>query len=113
MEGTKQVESSIYDFSRIPEECVVRDLRSRRGEKEPHPYLSLKCEPPTKSYGGKEFTSLFSFAKRDSPIHCEIVDIRKPSKTIICTYDHQPRLFVPQRNRSGTYLRMFTPDELK
>jgi hypothetical protein len=99
------VDSSIYDFSRIPEECVVRDLRSRRGEKDPHPYLSLN--------GGKEFASLFSFAKRDSPIHCEIVDIRKPSKTIICTYDHQPRLFVPQRNRSGTYLRMFTPDELK
>jgi DNA (cytosine-5)-methyltransferase 1 len=64
-------------------------------------------------YAGKQHENLFSFSKRISPIHCEIVDIRQPSKTIICTYDHQPRLFVPIQNASGCYLRMFTPDELK
>ena len=48
----------------------------------------------------KEYLNLFSFAKRDSPIHCEIIDIRKPSKTIICTYEHQPRLFVPIKNKN-------------
>ena len=64
-------------------------------------------------YKKKSFDCLFSFGKRDSPIHCEIIDIRKPSKTIICTYDHQPRLLVPQRNANGQYLRMMTPTELK
>jgi DNA (cytosine-5)-methyltransferase 1 len=56
---------------------------------------------------------MLSFGKRDSPIHCEIIDIRKPSKTIICTYDHQPRLFVPLQNKNGYYLRCLLPDELK
>ena len=56
---------------------------------------------------------MFSFGKRISPIHCEIIDIRSPSKTIICTYDHQPRLFVPVKNKSGCYLRVILPDELK
>ena len=45
--------------------------------------------------------------------HCEIIDIRQPSKTIICTYEHQPRLFVPLKNPSGCYLRMLLSDELK
>jgi DNA (cytosine-5)-methyltransferase 1 len=56
---------------------------------------------------------LFSFGKRISPIHCEIIDIRKPAKTIICSYEHQPRLFVPLKNSSGYYLRMLLPKELK
>ena len=73
----------------------------------------MKRDIKNKSYGGKTFTTLFSFGKRDSPIHCEVVDIRKPTKTIICTYDHQPRFFVPIRNKHGDYLRMLLPDELK
>ena len=56
---------------------------------------------------------MLSFGKRGSPIHCEIIDIRLPSKTIICTYDHQPRLFVPLRNILGYFLRCLLPDELK
>ncbi len=63
--------------------------------------------------GDKTYDSLLSFGKRDSPIHVEIIDIRKPSKTIICAYDHQPRLFVPLRNRNGYYIRPILPDELK
>ena len=57
--------------------------------------------------------NLISFGKRESPLHIEIVDIRKPSKTIICTYDHQPRLFVPIQNKRGYYLRCLLPNELK
>ena len=54
-----------------------------------------------------------SFGKRDSSIHGEIIDIRNPSKTIICTYARQPRLFVPQKNKKGYFLRCLLPDELK
>jgi len=113
MEGTMEVTDDIYDFSTIPEECIVRDMDNEEEEHGAHPYLKMKRDIENKSYGEKNFTSLFSFGKRDSPIHCEIIDIRKPSKTIICTYEHQPRLFVPIQNKNGNYLRMLLPDELK
>ena len=105
-------------FSEIPKECIITNLEDENvypDNNNGHPYLlsKLKANETSRFYAGKQHERLFSFGKRDSPIHCEIVDIRKPSKTIICTYDHQPRLFVPIQNKSGCYLRMFTPDELK
>ena len=69
----------------------------------PHPYVKLKTDG-----------SLLSCSKRDSPIHSEIIDLDAPSKTIICTYDHQPRLLVGLKKPDGTaYARMLLPDELK
>lgn len=69
----------------------------------PHPYVILKTN-----------ANLLSCTKRDSPIHSEVVNLDAPSKTIICTYGHQPRLLVGLRKRSGAaYVRMFLPDELK
>ena len=41
------------------------------------------------------------------------MDIRNPSKTIICSYDHQPRLYVPIQNKNGKFIRCLLPDELK
>lgn len=113
MNGTIQITKDDYDFDKIPENCILKDMSNNDTGGNPHPYLKLKLNPPTKSYYGKTYTSLFSFAKRDSPIHCEIVDSRNPAKTIICTYDHQPRFFVAQRNSVGDFLRMLNPDELK
>ena len=75
--------------------------------------MRLKANSKDVEYDGKTHHSLLSFSKRDSPIHCEIIDVRNPSKTIICTYDHQPRLFVPLRNKNGYYLRCLLSDELK
>jgi DNA (cytosine-5)-methyltransferase 1 len=116
MEGAVRVDTSW--FSEIPQECIIQNLEDENvypDNNNGHPYLlsKLKANEASRFYAGKQHETLFSFGKRDSPIHCEIVDIRKPSKTIICTYDHQPRLFVPIQNKSGCYLRMFTPDELK
>jgi site-specific DNA-cytosine methylase/intein/homing endonuclease len=68
----------------------------------PHPYVALKA-------GQK----LLSCSKRASPIHSEVVNLDKPSKTIICTYDHQPRLLVGLRRGDQRWVRMMTPDELK
>lgn len=113
MEGTMRVTDDIFDFTSIPEECIVKNMSNDEDEQNPHPYLIMKRDIDNKSYGKKTFTSLFSFAKRDSPIHCEIIDIRNPSKTIICTYEHQPRLFVPIKNKKGNFIRMLTPTELK
>jgi DNA (cytosine-5)-methyltransferase 1 len=80
----------------------------------PHPYVKLKASASDETYGGKDFDSLLSCAKRDSPVHSEIIDLDAPSKTIICTYDHQPRLLVGLRKPDGTaYVRTLLPDELK
>ena len=62
---------------------------------------------------GEEFKYSLSFGKRASPVHGEIIDIRNPSKTIICTYERQPRLFLPLRNANGCFLRCLLPNELK
>lgn len=105
-------------FEEIPDECILTDMNDKTEYKDNnggHPYLLSKVNASLIDmfYNGKQHENLFSFGKRDSPIHCEIIDIRYPSKTIICTYEHQPRLFVPLRNSSGFYLRMLLPDELK
>ena len=118
MEGAIKIETDDYDMSSIEKEapeCIMTDLTNDEGEDEEniHPYLRLKAKSRDVEYGDKTHHSLLSFSKRDSPIHCEIIDVRNPSKTIICTYDHQPRLFVPLRNKNGYYLRCLLPDELK
>ena len=105
-------------FEEIPDECILTDMNDKTEYKDNnggHPYLlsKVKASLIDMFYNGKQHEKVFSFGKRDSPIHCEIIDIRNPSKTIICTYEHQPRLFVPLRNPSGLYLRMILPDELK
>lgn len=116
MEGALKVDPNW--FLTIPDECIIKnmdDTTEYPDNNGAHPYLlsKLNADVTNRFYSGKQHENLFSFSKRISPIHCEIVDIRQPSKTIICTYDHQPRLFVPIQNGSGCYLRMFTPDELK
>ena len=113
MTGAIRVPRGIYDFSVIPEKCILTDLSNTEIENSPHPYLKLKVHDAVREYKGKTFENLLSFGKRISPIHCEIIDIRNPSKTIICTYDHQPRLFVPLRNKNGYFLRCLMPEELK
>jgi len=105
-------------FKSIPESCILTDMNDKTKYKSNnggHPYLTTKIVASDEEcyYNGKQHEYLFSFGKRDSPIHCEIIDIRKSCKTIICTYEHQPRLFVPLKNPSGCYLRMLLPDELK
>ena len=116
MTGAYKVDSSWFD--KIPSECILTDLNDTNAystNNGAHPYLvsKLTADEAGRFYSGKQHEILFSFGKRDSPIHCEIIDIRKPSKTIICTYEHQPRLFVPLKNASGCYLRMLLPSELK
>lgn len=102
-------------FAGIPSECILTNMDDHSPGERGHPYLHSKLEAneEKRTYQKKTHDVLFSFGKRDSPIHCEIIDIRKPSKTIICTYDHQPRLFVPLRNAVGFFLRVILPDELK
>ena len=116
MTGAVQVDPEW--FNEIPNECILTNMNDNniyKNNNGGHPYLLSKINASEidRYYDGKQHDYLFSFGKRGSPIHCEIIDIRYPSKTIICTYEHQPRLFVPLKNSSGCYLRMLLPDELK
>ena len=113
MEGAMSIPKEIVDNLDIPRRCIVKDMKSRKGENNPHPYMLRKRDIESKEYKGKTYPHLFSFGKRISPIHVEIVDIRSPCKTIICTYDHQPRLLVLQQNKKGYFVRTMSPDELK
>lgn len=116
MTGAIEILPTDFDMTSIPEECLVTDMTNDEGENPespPHPYLKLKAKTRGESYDGTTHNNMLSFGKRASPIHCEIIDIRKPAKTIICTYDHQPRLFVPLRNKRGYFLRCLLPIELK
>ena len=42
MEGTMKVTDDIYDFSTIPEECIVKNMDNEEEEYGAHPYLNLK-----------------------------------------------------------------------
>lgn len=123
MKGTVPLaENDKFDFDTIPKECM-KPLTNNKNKQDPdienaHPYIKKKIKEsvdPEYNYKGQTFeeTGLFSFGKRESGLHCEIIDIRNPSKTIICTYEHQPRLLVPIRNKKGTFVRMLLPEELK
>jgi len=80
----------------------------------PHPYVALKASSFDSVYNEKPFDRLLSCGKRDSPIHSEVLNLKQPSKTIICTYDHQPRLLVGLKKPDGTsYVRTLLPNELK
>lgn len=100
-------------MTQLPEECFLTNMKNREHSNEYHPYLKLLAKRRNRVYQGKMYPSSLSFEKRESPIHGEIVNISKPSKTILSTYARQPRLFVPLRNRRGFFLRCFLPDELK
>ena len=79
----------------------------------PHSYVTLKATSFDMTYMEKTYDRLLSCGKRDSPIHTEILNLENPCKTIICTYDHQPRLLVGLKNNNGSYIRCLLPDELK
>lgn len=114
MEGAIQIFPDDFDMNSIPNECILTDMDNHDLQSEyVHPYLTLKAKTRNAQYNGVLHYQTLSFAKRDSPIHAEIVDIRYPSKTIICSYDHQPRLFIPLRNHIGFFIRPFTNYELK
>ena len=113
MKGAIKVDENM--FLHIPSSCILTDLNNNEHEDSCiHPFLKLKANERDIQYKeSKIWKYAMSFGKRVSPIHCEIIDIRNPSKTIICTYERQPRLFVPLKNSNGCFLRPLLPDELK
>lgn len=112
MEGAIKIEESDFDMTTIPDECILRDMDNDEDENNPHPNLKLLLKSKNYEYNGLVFPQRLHFGKR-IPVGGEIIDIRKPINTIICTYARQPRFFVPLQNKNGYYLRCLLPDELK
>ena len=112
MKGALKIEPEDYDMDSIIDECMLIDLDNDENENNPHPNLKLLAKSKDYSYKGVVYESRLTFGKR-IPVGGEIIDIRKPAKTIICTYSRQPRFFVPLKNKNGYFLRCLLPDELK
>ena len=117
MEGAIKMEKDDFDFSTIPDECILKNMECIKeeiieGNGKPHPNLKLLAKQRDYVYNDKPYPHRLNFGKR-IPVGGEIIDIRKPLNTIICTYARQPRFFVPLQNKNGYYLRCLLPDELK
>ena len=128
MEGSIKMEKDDFDFDTIPKECIITDMNNDETEQNPHPNLKLLAKAKDFVYKTKRekdeeektgekckgvtFSRRIHFGKRVS-VGGEIIDIRKPINTIICSYSRIPRFFVPLRNKNGYYIRCLTPTELK
>lgn len=112
MNGAIEVPKTLFEEAGVPDDCILMGKGEPIGT--PHPYLIDRVNVRGVTYKDKTYgTYALSFGKRISPVHCEIVNPKAKSKTIICTYDHQPRLFVAQGVGEKRYLRCLTIDELK
>jgi DNA (cytosine-5)-methyltransferase 1 len=117
MEGAIKIDKDDFDMTTIPNECILKNMENSEteqseGDKKPHPNLKLLSKDKNYEYKGTIFPRRIHFGKR-IPVGGEIIDIRKPINTIICTYARQPRFFIPLQNKNGYYLRCLLPDELK
>jgi len=86
----------------IPPETCIYDIPEIETTGIPHPYLLRKLSDGE-----------ISFGKRESPTHAQIMDLTKPSNTIICAYSFQPRFYVCLRTpNKKLYIRCLTVKEL-
>lgn len=112
MTNTLEVPKELFEEAGVPDDCIIRGTGEPTGV--PHPFLIDRANVRGVEYKSKRYSTFaFSFGKRKSPVHCEIVNPKAKSKTIICTYDHQPRLFVALGVGEKRFLRCLTTDELK
>ena len=114
MEGTLKLIPDYldFDFDSLPEECILSDMNNDEEENNPHPNLINYATKRDYERQGVKRPHRLHFGRR-LDVGGEIIDIRKPINTIICSYAHCPRFFIPQKNKNGNYLRCLTPDELK
>ena len=112
MEGAYEVPKELFEEAGVPDRAILMGEGEPQGE--PHPYVIDRSNVREVVYKDKNYgTYALSFGKRKSPVHAEIVDPDGLSKTIICTYGHQPRLFVALGVGERRYLRCLSIDELK
>jgi len=114
MEGALKIEPEYldFDFNDLPKECILTDMENEEEENNPHPNLVQLAKKRDYVRNGTARPHRLHFGRR-LDVGGEIIDIRKPINTIICSYAHCPRFFVPLKNKNGNYLRCLLPNELK
>ena len=115
MEGALKIEPDDLDFDfnvDIPEECILTDMDNDESDNNPHPNLVQYAKKRDYTRKGVDRPHRLHFGRR-LDVGGEIIDIRKPINTIICSFAYCPRFFIPQKNKNGNYLRCPTPDEYK
>ena len=114
MTGALKIEPDYldFDFSDLPDECVLTDMENDEEENNPHPNLVQLATKRDYVRKDKQRPHRLHFGRR-LDVGGEIIDIRKPINTIICSYAHCPRFFIPLKNKNGNFLRCLLPDELK
>lgn len=114
MTGALKLEPNDLDFNfdDIPTECILTDINNDESENKPHPNLVQLAKKRDYVRKDKPRPHRLHFGRR-LDVGGEIIDIRKPINTIICSYAHCPRFFVPLKNKNGNYLRTLLPEELK
>ena len=114
MKGALKLEPEYldFDFDTIPPQCILTDMNNEEDENDPHPNLVQYAKKRDYERKGVKRPHRLHFGRR-LDVGGEIIDIRKPINTIICSYAHCPRFFVPLKNKKGNYLRTLLPEELK
>ena len=114
MKGALKIKPDYLDFNfdDIPKECILTDMNNTEDENNPHSNLVQLAKKRDYVRNNKSRPHRLHFGRR-LDVGGEIIDIRKPINTIICSYAHCPRFFVPLKNKNGNFLRTITPDELK
>lgn len=112
MDGSIGISDEDFEMSSVPPECIITDNTNTEQPGKCHPYLTSLAKDRDYMYKDKPFPKRLHFGRR-IPVGGEVIDIRKPLNTVICTYARQPRFFVPLRNQHGFHIRTLLPDELK
>ena len=114
MDGALKMEPDYldFDFNDLPKECILTDMDNEEEENKPHPNLVQLAKKRDYVRKDKARPHRLHFGRR-LDVGGEIIDIRKPINTIICSYAHCPRFFVPLKNKNGNYLRCLLANELK
>lgn len=110
-EGLKKIvdfsmeDTILIDETKFPDLKILTYINNLKNDHlpsgKPHAFLLKKVKD-----------TQFSFSRRVSPTHVEIVDLNAPSKTIHCGYSFMPRLYVAQKNKHGTSFRPLNVQEL-
>lgn len=106
MNGAVQIEETdveVKDDKKITWVTEPDDYEEPDHLDPPHPFLVKNIS-----------LNRVSFETRFTPNHGEVMNLDKPSKTIICAYSFQPRLYIGMKRKNNTYwLRTLRLKELQ
>lgn len=125
--GVRKDLNKVFEFPKeINQKTSIRNIlentleNSTKFEKDieiKHAFINENSEKPTGKVHPYILTNInldrISFGKRDKSVYGQILDPDEESKTIICSYAFQPRMYTTIKNKNGVYIRTLNVNELK